>query len=324
MLSTRIALPILAASLLIGLSACGSKDEKKPASQVAAKVNSEEISVHQINFVLGRSNAAAIPPEQAPRVRREILDKLIDQQLAVEKAVEKKIDRSPEVLMAIEAARREILARAYIEQIAAAQPKPTLEEAKKYIAEHPQLFAERRIYNIQEIVVPASSNVLGNLREMVAASKSMEDIAIWLKSKDIKFTGGSATRPAEQIPLDLLPKVHALKDGQGLLLENAQSITIMRLAASQSAPVTEAVAIPRVQQFLGNQRAGEAAASELKQLKANAKIAYMGEFAESAAAPATAATPAAVPATAPAKAPAPAAEKKPASSNIEKGVAGLK
>lgn len=319
-LSTRIALPILAASLLIGLSACGSKDEKKPASQVAAKVNSEEISVHQINFVLGRSNTAAIPPEQAPRVRREILEKLIDQQLAIDKAIEKKIDRKPEVQMAIEAARREILSRAYLEQIASAQPKPTPEEAKKYIAEHPQLFAERRIFNIQEIVLPASSNVTANLREMVAAGKSMEDIAIWLKSKDIKFTGGSATRPAEQIPLDLLPKVHALKDGQGLLLENPQTITVMRLAASQSAPVTEAVAIPRVQQFLGNQRAGEAAASDLKQLKSAAKITYMGEFAESAAAPATPETPA----KAPVKTPAPAAENKPANTNLEKGVAGLK
>ena len=321
---TRIALPILAATLLVGLSACGSKDEKKPASQVAAKVNSEEISVHQINFVLGRSNTSAIPPEQAPRVRREILEKLIDQQLAVDKAIEKKIDRKPEVQMAIEAARREILSRAYLEQIAAAQPKPTPEEAKKYIAEHPQLFAERRIFNIQEIVLPASSNATANLREMVAAGKSMDDIANWLKSKDIKFSGGSATRPAEQIPLDLLPKVHALKDGQGLLLENAQTITVMRLAASQSAPVTEAVAIPRVQQFLGNQRAVEAAASEFKQLKANAKISYMGEFAETAAAPATPETPAKAAGTAPAKTPAPVAEKKPATTNIEKGVAGLK
>lgn len=318
--STRIALPILAFTLLFGLSACGSKDDKKPASQVAAKVNSEEISVHQINFVLGRSNTAAIPPEQAPRIRREILDKLIDQQLAVDRAIEIKMDRKPEVQMAIEAARREILSRAYLEQIASALPKPTPEEAKKYIAEHPQLFAERRIFNIQEIVLPASSNTTANLREMVTAGKSMDDIANWLKSKDIKFSGGSATRPAEQIPLDLLPRVHALKDGQGLLLENAQTITVMRLAASQSAPVTEAVAIPRVQQFLGNQRAGEAAASKLKQLKADAKITYMGEFAETAAAPATAETPA----TAPVKPPAPVAEKKPSSTNIEKGVAGLK
>jgi len=310
LLSTRFILTALAAALLIGLSACGSKDGKKPASQVAAKVNSEEISVHQINFVLGRSNAAAIPPEQAPRVRREILNKLIDQQLAVEQAVDKKLDRSPDVLMALEAARRDILARAFLEQIAAAQAKPTPEEAKKYIAEHPQLFAERRIYTIQEIVLPAAANIAGNLRDMIAAGKSMEDIANWLKAKDIKFMTGSATRPAEQIPLDILPKLHTLKDGQGLVLEKAPSVTVMRLVSSQASPVPEAVALPRVQQFLGNQRAGEAAERELKQLKAKAKITYQGEFAEGAPVPA------------PDKAP--AVEQKKAASNIEKGVAGLK
>ncbi len=53
----------------------------------------------------------------------------------------------------------------------------------------------------------------------------------------------------------------------------------MRLAGAQSAPVSEEAALPRIQQFLGNQRAAEAAKQELKTLKANAKITYMGEFA---------------------------------------------
>lgn len=319
----KFALSMLALSLILGLAACGSKDEKKPASQVAAKVNAEEITVHQINYILSRSNAGNTSPEQAQKMRREILDKLVDQQLAVEQALEKKLDRSPDVVMAIEAARREILAQAYVHQLTGALPKPDADEAKKYYAEHPQLFAERRIFNIQEIVLPAAANVAAPLREMITAGKPMEDIANWLKSKDIKFGGGSATRPAEQIPLELLPKVHALKDGQGMIIEGPETITIMRVVASQSAPVTEAVALPRIQQFLGNQRAGEAAASEFKQLKAKARITYQGEFASvdaGAAAPATAATANAPVAATPA-APAP---KPAANTNIERGVAGLK
>lgn len=316
----RILLSALALSLTLGLAACGGKDEKKPASQVAVKVNAEEISVHQINFVLGRSGAGNVSPEQAPKVRREVLEKLVDQQLAVEQAIEKKLDRSPDVVMAIEAARREILARAYVEQITGAIAKPSAEEAKKYYSEHPQLFAERRVYNIQEIVLPASAGVASQLRDMIAAGKPIEEIANFLKNKNIKFSGGSATRSAEQIPLDLLPKVHVLKDGQGMVIDGAEATTVMRVVASQSAPVTEAAALPRIQQFLGNQRAGEAAASEFKQLKAKAKIVYQGEFAN---ADGSAATPAPVKPAAPA-APAAAKPAPAASTNIEKGVAGLK
>lgn len=273
---------VMLVPLALGLVACDKKESKQPASQIAAKVNSGEISVHQINYVLARAAARnnANVAEVAPRVRREVLDRLVDQELAVEQAINKKLDRSPEVLMALDNARREILARAYIEQITATTPKPTAEEAKKYYSEHPQLFAERRIYNIQEIVLPSSTGVADELRQMLDSGKPMEDIAKWLKDKEIKFAAGSATRSAEQIPLELLPKLHPLKPGQGLVIQGPQSITLMRIAASQTAPVAETAALPRIQQFLGNQRAAEAAKEEFKALKAKAKITYMGEFAE--------------------------------------------
>ena len=256
----------------------------------------------------------------APKIRREVLDRLVDQELAVEKAIEKKLDRSPEVLLALENSRREILARAYVEQITAGAPKPTIEEAKKYYAENPALFAERRIYNIQEIVVPATAGVVAELRGMGDAGKPMEEIANWLKGKGIKFGAGTATRSAEQIPLELLPKIHPLKTGQSLILEGPQTVTVMRLAGAQSAPVSEEAALPRIQQFLGNQRAAETAKQEFKTLKANAKITYMGEFADDSK-PQTAAAPIAPDSKDPGITTSNAAG---ADVAVERGVAGLK
>jgi EpsD family peptidyl-prolyl cis-trans isomerase len=309
----KIILQILSTSLALALGGCGSKDTEKPASQIAAKVNSGEISVHQINYILSRAGANAGTPESAPKIRRQILDRLIDQELAVEQAIAKKLDRSPDILMAVENARREILARAYIEQVTAEMAKPTVDEAKQYYVDHPQLFAERRIYNIQEIVVPLTAGVDAELREMLDAGKSMENIADWLKGKGIKFGGGSATRSAEQIPLELLPKIHPLKVGDGLIIKGPQSITVMRLAASQSVPIPEAAALPRIQQFLGNQRAAEAAKQELKGLKEKAKITYMSGFSDTDGNVASQSG-----------APAASAVKSDVDIGIEKGVAGLK
>lgn len=306
---------VLATALAFSLSACGNKDDKK-ATQVAAKVGSEEISVHQINQVLSRANTAGASPQAAQAMSREVLEKLIDQQLAVEQATEDKLHRSPEVVTQIEAARRDILARAYMQKVAGTVPKPGAEEIKKYYTEHPQLFSQRRIFNVQEIVVPAAPGLAEQLRSFAAASKSIVDVANWLKAKNIKFDGGSATRAAEQIPLERLAQIHALKDGQSMVFESPQTITLLRIASSQSSPVAEAAALPRIEQFLTNQRASAAVTAKVKELRAATKVTYMGEFAK------TGATAAVTPPIAPVSAATFSASDN--ASAIEKGVAGLK
>src|SRR5687768_423516 len=94
-------------ALLVG---CGDKKDKT-ASQTAAKVNKDEVTVHQINFVLQQQRN--LRPEQADAASRQILERLIDQQLALQKGDDLKVDRDPRVVQQLEAARREILARAY-------------------------------------------------------------------------------------------------------------------------------------------------------------------------------------------------------------------
>lgn len=314
---TRFTSTLLCVALVLSLSACGNKDGKATATQVAAKVGSEEISVHQINQVLSRNNAGGASPEEVQTASRDVLEKLIDQQLAVSQAIENKLDRSPETVAALEAAKRDILARAYIQKIAGTVSKPSTDDAKKYFIDHPELFSARRIFNIQEILVATAPGVLDQLRSMASAGKGTDDVAAWLKSKDIKFGGGNATRTAEQIPLELLSKIHALKDGQNLVLDTPQSITFLHLASSQSSPVDQATALPRIEQFLNNQRATEAINADIKRLRSSTAISYMGEFAKGE----VVAVPAAPVTQAPNRPVAPADQAK---SAIEKGVAGLK
>jgi EpsD family peptidyl-prolyl cis-trans isomerase len=303
---------VIATALLLGLSACGSKDASKPATQVAAKVGSEEISIHQINQILSRTNTDGATAQDTQAVSREVLEKLIDQQLAVDQAIDAKLHRTPEVVAQLEAVRREILANAYLQQIASAIAKPSAEEAAKFYAENPQLFSARRIFNVQEIVVPASAvggGVADQLRDFAQAGKPLEESAAWLKSKEISFGGGTASRPAEQVPLELLPRLHALKDGQITVIESPKSLTLLRLVSSQPAPIAQAAAIPRIEQFLANKHANEAVTEKLKQLRNSVKIAYLGDFGTADGAPA------------PVVHAAPAPDQ---SSVIEKGVAGLK
>jgi len=269
-----VAFALLGAVAILA-TGCGKKD--KAATQVVASVDGEEISVHQINGVMAK--ARGITPENLPKAKAEILGGLVDQQLAINLAMSKKLDRTPDVVAAIEAARREILARAALEQIASAQPKPTDEEAQKYYAEHPALFSERRIFNLQEIALGKTVEGIDQIRAHAASAKSMEEMASWLKDKKIEFSVNGGTRPAEQLPLEILPKIHAFKDGQIGLVETKEGYLIVRVVASRSQPVTEAQALPTIKVFLSNQRGAEAVKVAKDEMKAKAKIEYFGEFA---------------------------------------------
>lgn len=314
----------------LGVAGCGKSKEdqaKKPSTQVVAKVDSAEISVHQLNSVL--SKAQGLTKENVGQAKWEVLSKLIEQQLAVNKAVERQLDRKPEVLIAIEAAKREILARAYLQELAAAQTKPTSEEIRAYFAEHPELFSQRRVYRIQEITLPRMEEQLPALHEKVASSKSMEEIAAWLKARNIPFRAGGGVRPAEQLPMEILPKVHTLKDGQIALLQSAEGAVVVRIAGSETQPVDEGQASPRIATFLSNQRSSDAIQREMKALKEKAKIEYLGEFAGGVPPkPAEPAPPPPKPVAPPKRAeppaPKPAAPAPADSKLIEKGVSGLK
>lgn len=291
------------------LCGCTESEDKKIASQVAAKVNSDEITVHQVNSVLARN--PNITPELAARAKREIVDQLIDQQLARQQAIEKKLDRSPEVVQAIEAAKSEILARAYLRQVAAAQAKPTPEEVKNYYAEHPELFANRRLYLLEEITIGQNDGFAATLRERVAKARSMQEIADWLKAREVQSAVNRGTRAAEQIPLEMLPKVAAMKDGEIQVIEVGDRLYVIRVVATKAAPVDEAAATPRIHQYLLNRRSNEALVQEMKRLKERVKIEYGGEFAGGAAA-------------AEAKSAAASDAEQRSALNLEKGVRGLR
>lgn len=266
----------LALAALLPLLVVGCSKKDKAATQTVAIVDGQEISVHQINTVLSKVNG--VSPESLPKVKREILEGLVEQQLAINLATSTKLDRSPEVVSAIENAKREIIARAAMEHIRNAQPKPTDDEVKAYFTAHPELFSERRVFNLQEIAFDKASPKMADIRSKVATAKTMEEMADWLTQQSIGYKPSAGARAAEQIPLEVLPKLHQFKDGQIGLIEGNEATFIIKVVASKSVPITEAQAEPRIKVFLANQRGAEAIKREKVAMKAKAKVEYLGEF----------------------------------------------
>ena len=320
-------LPIAIAAL--ALTGCGDdkKDGEGKASQAAARVNKTEITVHQINQILERQ--PNIKQDQAEAASRQILEGLIDQQLAVEKAEEQKLDRDPQVVQLLDAMRRNMLARAYLERSAAqGAAAPTPEELKKYFDSKPALFTQRRVYALQEFTVATPPEQYNATLEKLKVTKSANDFIEVIKASGLKFTATQTTQAAENLPLNLVDALAKVNDGEALYLTAKDGFKAVLVVASKSQPVTFEQAKPAIEQFLLTERRRDFTQKQMKAMREAVKIEYIGKFAEKpasgAAAGASAASAAAV-AAQPSVVPASAA----ASAGIDadalnKGLSGLK
>jgi EpsD family peptidyl-prolyl cis-trans isomerase len=255
---------------------CGSSTDRAAPGRVAARVNSDAITVQEVEAVLARGRHAT--PELAVLARREAIDRLIEQQLARQRAVAQRLDRAPVVLQAVEAAKSEILARAYLQQVAQAQARPTAEEVRDYYLQHPELFARRRLFSLEEIEMARKAGLAAALQERAAKGASMEQIADWLRLHEVQHTFNRGVRAAEDIPLELLSWLQAMKERELRVVESGDDeLFVIRVVAARDAPVDEAAAAPLIEQFLLKRKWSEAVGMEMRRLRLAAHIEYVEE-----------------------------------------------
>lgn len=296
---------------LMAIAGCG--ERKADATQVAARVNDADITVHQIAFLMQHDRS--IRPDQVDSANQRVLEGLIDQELAVQKAIELKLDREPQNVQALEAARREVLARAYKERVAQAVTRGTPEEARQFYDSTPALFKERRVYTLQELVVEAPQAKVPWVNEQLAASRSADEFAEALKAQGLRYTGSHAVKPAEQLPMGLVERFAKMKDGDSAVVSEAPMLRIIFIAASHLEPVSYERAAPAIEQYLATLAKRRAIDDNLKALRTAAHITYQGKFVGgpgSAGGPASAASGVAnLPAMAPAQVTLPDASPEP-------------
>jgi EpsD family peptidyl-prolyl cis-trans isomerase len=267
--STALALACTAALL----AACGKKNPD--TSAVLATVNKETITQDQLDYA--RKQVAAAHPGASQPEAAQILQGLVEQRLAVQKAEKDKLDRNPGVLQALESARKDALARYYAEQLVAKVPKPTEDEIKQFYDARPANFAQRGIYTIQKVDARVAPDQARDVAMGAQAAGSAADVVTLLKAKATGTNVSQTQVPAEALG-PLLGRVSALKPGQTIALPQPQGLTALTLVAVQPQPVSLEQAHASIEQAVWNQKKREALQAETKALRAAARIEYLGKF----------------------------------------------
>ena len=280
---SALKLSLTLACVAVLLAACGKKTDDNSAT--LATVNGEKITQDQLDFAV-KQIAAARPGASAPAAT-QVLQSLVEQRLAVQKAEKDKLDRNPGVLQALEAARKDALARYYVEDFAAKVPKPSADDIKQYYDGHPANFAQRNTYVIQKVDARVAADQAGPLAANVQATTGAAAVVDLLKAKASSVNVTQTAQPAESLG-PLLPKISTMSVGQTIAIPQPQGLAALTLVEIKPQAISLAQATPVIEQLLWNQKKREALQAETKDLRAKARIDYLGKFA-----PGTASAPAA-------------------------------
>ncbi len=267
--------------LILLLAACGHGAHDKPGSaadtQVVAKVNDSEISVHQLNLAMN-SVPANLPPERLHAAAQQTLDKLVDQELLAQQALADKLDRDAKVVQLLEADRQQILARAYLDHTSQQTSAPARQEIDAFYDQHPELFAKRRIYRLQQLQLTGPIEP-AKLQAIIQGSKNMADVAKGLADAKVGVNETTTTTAPEQMALRLATEFASLKVGNIVSLPAANGpLAVAQILAAQEQPISREQSQAAIEHFLTNERRNANVQSTLKSLHDKAKIAYLGEF----------------------------------------------
>ena len=223
-------------------------------------------------FQLLYSRAGAqMPAKLAPAV---FMDTLIDRELLAQKAMQLKLDHDVGVALALSDAQANILARAYIEHALGSSPEDP-SAVTTFYDQHPEFFAERRIYRILELAVVAAPERLGALKERVRRAHGLHEVAAWLRKENLLYNAGGVTKASEELAPNLLSRIAALEAGQMDFIEVPGGASVVQLLQADAAPLSRDAAAPVIEQLLRSRKRIEVAERERKYLRSNASIEYV-------------------------------------------------
>lgn len=265
--------------LVVGLSACQKGEEGGKATQSLVSVNGKEITVHQLNEELERAN---VQPAQREAATKQLLQALVDRQLLESAALKAKVDRDPNVMRAIERAKSQIIAQAYLQARVANVAKPDKSEVEAFYKQNPQLFSARKLVEMEQLLLD-SRYITEEFKSAMGGFKTLQDVGAWLDAKGIQYDRGQVARSVAELPPQISERLKDARRGQLFVIGMGPRTMMVLMDSIKDSPVSLADATPAIEQNLQNKKRKELGESEIAKLRSEAKIDYKDkDFAEQA------------------------------------------
>lgn len=259
--SSTIALLALASLV----SACNKESAAAPTGQVVATVDGEEITANELNMELQNAPMPQDPKAQQA-IRNAVLQTIVNRHLVAKAARAQGLDKSPEAAVQRQKAEDLALIAAMEKSLTGNVPAPSRDEAQRYVADHPNSFAQRKLYVVDQIVsAPLPPAVMQQMQPL----KTLADVQSLLQRSNIQHQNAVATIDGASADPDLIARIAQLPPGEVFVVPNGGGFVINQIRDTRTDPFTGDRAINAAMAILKRKRTQEIVGQQIQKIIAD-------------------------------------------------------
>jgi EpsD family peptidyl-prolyl cis-trans isomerase len=292
----------LACALAVTAAGCKPSAQSTPKGQVVATVNGEEITSRELD-----SEVRTLPGVTAANLKEAqqlALRNIVYRRLVAQEAKKEKIDQSPDFALDQQRVQELLLAKTMQDNIVKEIPEPTPQEAQQYIDANPNIFAQRKIFHVQEIRFEGGDPKLYDLLRPLNTMKEVQDL---LDSRHVSYRMSEDRIDAIGSDPNAINQIAALKPGELFVLPVGGETMVNVVTNTEVLPYTGASAVQYASDIIKRTRAMQATQKRFGQIISQAPQLVKYNPAFKPKAPAASAKPAAPAASSGGEAPSQAA-----------------
>lgn len=246
------------------IAACSPIEQDK----VAARVNGEKILAQEVDLALQYKGVA----KHDLSARQRLVEKLVIEELLAQQFLRGIPGSAAVEKSAVSAARREILARTYIEELVRGVARPKPDEISAFYRDNPNMFAKRRVFTLRQVDVSTLPSRETELRQRVGSVDSLDELTEWLRRENMHFARVDIERGSDELEMNTLVQLDRLKNGEVGLIDTDNGLRVIQLVKMRPAPLDERMAWPLIEQRLWREMRIAAVEAEVRRLSRMAAI----------------------------------------------------
>ena len=271
----RLAATGLALGAAVALAGCGKKQETAAVvGQVIAHVGPDDITQQEVDNEL---RLAKVPPDKrTDQVVKAILSRIVERKYLVQQALAAKLDREPTVHLDLMRAREQILAGAYVQRDLGAKVSGlSKNEVDGYIQAHPDRFAKRQLFQIEQISIPPQRD-MQSLATATKDFKNLDQVEAKLNDIGVKFSRGTGTLDGATLPPEMLAALQKRKADDIFFIRSRNGGSFFKVVSVDDKPLAGEDASKFAKRDLANEIAKKTAQDTYNAALATAK--YEGDY----------------------------------------------